>query len=99
MRLKNLAKPLFVRKVTGNSMLPALNSGQIVFVSGWLKPKKGKIVVILHNKIEKIKRVSEVSDNLIIVLGDNENQSTDSRTFGAVEIKRCIGVVMYPNKN
>jgi len=89
-------KPLLIRRVVGESMLPKLRPGQIVV--GWRsdRPKVGDIVVIRHGSLEKIKRVGRVEGHKVYVLGDNANASTDSRQFGYVNRTQIIGCVIWP---
>lgn len=76
-------------EVEGVSMVPTLNPGDRVvfrrrFGSRPLTP--GDIVAFEDPRGEgshlMIKRVSEVSGDAVLVLGDNARASTDSRTFG-----------------
>jgi len=83
-------KLLVVRRVHGRSMMPYLNPGQIVIGHGFYKEIKPRdIVIIEHNNTEKIKRVVEIKDETVFVVGDNVIESTDSRKFGALPIT-CI---------
>lgn len=80
-------KLLVVRRVYGRSMMPYLNPGQIVIGHGLFKTVKPQdIVMFEHEGLEKIKRVFEVYDDTIFVVGDNKEESTDSRHFGPVPL-------------
>jgi signal peptidase I len=77
-------------------MLPSLRPGQIVV--GWRvgRPKVGDIVVIKHDRLEKIKRVSKIKGHKVYVLGDNAAVSTDSRQFGYIDQTQIIGRLIWP---
>lgn len=96
MRLKRLANPLFIGRVTGDSMLPSLISGRIIFATSFLKPKIGKVVVIKHDNLEKIKRIKSMDEDYIYIVGDNPSKSTDSRSFGKIKSSSVIGRVIFP---
>lgn len=94
-------KPRFIiRQVTGVSMHPALKTGRIIIGSGRFSVlKPGDIVVIRHNGIEKIKRITEVDDSgNIFVQGDNSMQSTDSRHFGWLSRDVVIAILVWPRR-
>lgn len=74
-------------------MLPTLRPGQIVIALASRNVLAGDVVVISHNNIEKIKRVSKVTGSDIYALGDNPQLSTDSRTFGLIPFSSVLGVV------
>lgn len=107
--LKSMKYPLFsgpprkphslylIRRVTGNSMLPALKDGKIIIVrTGIRRYKRGDVVVITHENHEKIKRITNMKNDKIYVEGDNMPQSTDSRYFGWLGINDVIGKVIWP---
>jgi phage repressor protein C with HTH and peptisase S24 domain len=96
MKLKNLAKPLFVRRISGDSMLPTLHDRQIILGTSILKPKTGRIIVFNHDKLEKIKRLKSLEDNNLYVVGDNADKSVDSRCFGKIQLKDYLGRVIFP---
>lgn len=89
-------KPLFVRQVVGKSMLPTLQPGGYVLVSGLLKPNEGDVVVVNHDNKEKIKRINRIEDAHVNVTGDNPEASTDSRNFGSIPVELVVGVVLWP---
>lgn len=90
--------PLGILKVSGRSMFPTLKSGQYVFVSSlpyfFSKPKIGDIVVVAHEDIQLIKRIKKQKDRAFFVAGDNDRESTDSRTFGNVQRNQILAKVI-----
>lgn len=86
-----------IRRVSGRSMQPTLQANQLIVASGlYLRLKVGDIVVLQHEGLEKIKRVSAVGDDYIEVLGDNPPASTDSRHFGRVPPNKVLARVTFP---
>lgn len=79
-------------------MLPTLKSGQDILVWCWFNSYKvGDIVVVKKNDKEIVKRIRQMSsDRGIFVQGDNEKESTDSRSFGSVKKEQIIGKVIWP---
>lgn len=93
--------PIFRYKVRGKSMEPHLKEGSSVYVSRlaylFVDPEPNEIIAINHptENFPVIKRVKHVTDEgHIFVVGDNAENSTDSRHYGAVEPKHVIGKVM-----
>lgn len=88
-------------RVTGTSMLPLLKPGQEVLVNPrayrQVPPCPGDIVVArhpYHTDLQLIKRVVAITDDGRCHLeGDNPNESTDSRTFGAIPVSTILGRV------
>jgi len=85
-----------VRRVAGDSMAPTLAAGQLVVAVGPATPCVGQVVILLHDGLEKIKRVQQVRPGQIFVVGDHAAHSTDSRTFGWVDIAQVRGRVIWP---
>ena len=79
-------------------MLPALRSGEQVIVKKSAKIKAGDIVIAQHpykRSVEMIKRIEKIeSDGKFFLIGDNADESTDSRAFGAVSIECIKGKVI-----
>ncbi len=82
-------------KVTGHSMLPSLNPGDIVLVSTlpyfFSKPKKNDIVVFKTKNTLFIKRIKNIEKGKIDIEGDNKN---DSLPIGFITKKDIIGKVV-----
>ncbi|MDX1659919.1 MAG: nickel-type superoxide dismutase maturation protease [Nitriliruptorales bacterium] len=78
-----------LRRVTGDSMRPALHPGDVVVVvpRGVRLLRPGDVVVAADPREPSrrtVKRVAELTPDGVFVAGDNPAASTDSRTFGAV---------------
>lgn len=90
---------IVVRQVTGDSMLPSLSPEQIVIGFGYYKALLvGDMVIVRHGGLEKIKRIRQVQDDRIFVVGDNQAQSTDSRSFGWLPSSAVIAKVFWPKR-
>lgn len=88
--------PISKFTVTGNSMHPALNPGQDVLSINWfVNPKIGDIVVIKKSGKEMVKRVEKIEGDWVFVIGDNKDESTDSRHFGPIKKDHVVGKVIY----
>ncbi len=85
-----------LRRVEGDSMLPCLKHGQIVLVISSKKLKPSDVVIFRHNDLEKIKRINEIKEDKLYLLGDNSNKSTDSRTYGWISTESVVGKVYFP---
>jgi nickel-type superoxide dismutase maturation protease len=95
--LPRLRKPrLIIRRVVGDSMMPALGAGNLVVGVASTRPKPNDVVIVLHNQLEKVKRVSGMRSNEVFLVGDNESASTDSRQFGWVSSKSVMAKVVWP---
>jgi len=93
-----LSWPLFIRVISGHSMVPVLPPGTYVWATTWYKQLRvGDVVVFFHNGKEKIKRISDIRDNELYVLGDHTESSTDSRHFGWIPKDSVRGKVIWPH--
>ncbi|WP_348534785.1 nickel-type superoxide dismutase maturation protease [Prochlorococcus marinus] len=85
--------------VSGDSMLPSLEEGDIVFFKEYKKNKsrlKNRQIVIFNHPLKNktlIKRIISVNQNNIEVLGDNIEFSEDSKKFGLVNNEKIIGII------
>ena len=77
-------------------MLPRLVPGRIVLACGFSRLRIGDVVILLHDGLEKIKRIDHVEGDKLYVLGDNGADSTDSRQFGAIDRQYVIARVIWP---
>ncbi len=82
-------------------MFPLLKAGDEVLVDARAyrkkRPDAGDLVLVLHPQrpgFPMIKRITAVlDDDRYFLRGDNVDESTDSRDFGAVAGKQIIGNV------
>lgn len=84
---------MFVRRVVGNSMLPTLPAGTLVIVRN-KQPVRGDLVVARLGNREVIKRAAKVGNGRVFLVGDNSDESTDSRQLGPVLKNDILGVVI-----
>src|SRR4028119_1942754 len=83
-------KLFVVRRVEGNRMEPVLHDGQLVVGRQTRELAAGDVVIVSHNGLEKIKRIEKHEGDLVYLLGDNQAESTDSRSFGWLPAKTII---------
>lgn len=74
-------------------MSPALMPGDIVLTVP-VGLKKGSIVLAEVNGREVIKRVDKLDGAKVHLIGDNRNDSTDSRHYGPVNKNVILGTIM-----
>lgn len=78
-------------------MAPALLPGQLVVGLHWFRNVYLQDVVIFeHAGKEKIKRVKKINSDELYVVGDNADNSTDSRQFGNIKRNTVIAKVIWP---
>ena len=93
--------PLLVRlRIIGHSMEPRIKNGELVLLSGipyWFKsPRINDIVAFKDSRdTAMVKRITEIKNGRYFVLGDNKNESLDSRKFGYITKKQIIGKIIY----
>ncbi len=94
---KKPKSPLIFRRVVGGSMSPKLKPGQVVIASPWFRViKPGEVYIFNHAGREMIKRVERIKDSKAFFVGDNLENSTDSRHFGWIEIDHIRAKVVRP---
>jgi nickel-type superoxide dismutase maturation protease len=84
-------------RIEGDSMLPTLKNGHRVLVEIPAALQIGDIVVARHpfRKTPIIKRITEFSTGgKFFLSGDNPEESTDSRSFGAIPERDILGKVI-----
>lgn len=76
-------------------MSPVLKDGDLVTINPHAAFCVGDIVLARHpfkQSVKIIKRIAEILDGeRYILLGDNPNESSDSRAFGAISAKDILG--------
>lgn len=94
--------PLSRFRVADSSMEPTLHPGDYVIVNRWAyrrrAPRDGDLVVLRDPQDSErflVKRVARVDPSgAVLVGGDNEALSRDSRAFGPVEREAIVGKVV-----
>jgi len=87
--------------VDGDSMEPTLRSGDRVLVDLWTyrnrPPEQGDVVLIRGpGSVRMVKRISPTGSppGFVYVLGDNYENSQDSRKFGPIPREAVLGRVL-----
>ena len=85
-------------RIEGPTKLPGLAHGDRVVVDPCAKPEKGDIVVAYHpykKNVSIVKRIVDIlPDGRYVLLGENLDESTDSRQFGTIAGKDIFGKVV-----
>jgi nickel-type superoxide dismutase maturation protease len=80
-------------------MEPALRAGDWIVVSSLSRaPRVGEIVLVRDPREPErliLKRVAAVSGATCTVVGDNPDESTDSRTFGPVPLANVLARALF----
>lgn len=87
---------LMIRRVTGRGMYPVLEPGALVIALRKRRYHEEDVIILLHNGIEKIKRIWMVRAGHYDVRGDNPSRSTDSRQFGLIKHEAIAGKIIWP---
>lgn len=74
-------------------MKPALDDGDVV-VALRRMPRPGQIAIVRHGDLEIIKRITSIKGTRYYLLGDNADESTDSRHYGHVNKKDILGTIV-----
>lgn len=82
--------------VNGQSMYPTYKGGELVLIRKFnLKLKEGDIVVVRPKDYPMaIKRVESLAGMYLYVLGDNRENSLDSRVYSWLHFKQVEGKVI-----
>jgi nickel-type superoxide dismutase maturation protease len=84
--------------VDGPSMEPTLQRGDRLLVVRRRRPRPGDLVAVRDPRDPRrllVKRVTERTDDHVVVVGDNRGRSTDSRRFGPLHRRTVVGRVVY----
>jgi signal peptidase I len=80
-------------------MEPALREGDWIVIARLSRPPRvGEIVLIRDprdGEFLMLKRVASVAERACMVLGDRPEESTDSRTFGPVQLRDVLGRAVF----
>jgi len=84
--------------IEGNSMAPTLLDGDAVLIDPRATILAGDIALAKHpykQSVKILKRIDKINtDGSFELTGDNEVESTDSRTFGPILSKDILGKVV-----
>src|SRR4051812_24626569 len=82
-------------RVSGDSMKPTLDDGDVVLIASGTDTNVGDVVLAQHpfkQSLMMLKRVAGIDENGRFELrGDNPGESSDSRTFGSLPIENIKG--------
>jgi nickel-type superoxide dismutase maturation protease len=80
-------------------MEPVLRAGDWLVISRLSRPPRvGEIVLVRDPRDPEhllLKRVASVEGGACTVLGDHPEESTDSRTFGPVQLANVLGRAVF----
>lgn len=82
-------------KVSGHSMDTTLADGDILIICKTASPKLNDIVSVKLDDGYVVKRIAELNDSEMYLLGDNSAVSYDSRYYGYVPVSKLDGVVIF----
>lgn len=77
-------------------MVPTLPPGTLVVGVRWRNIKPGQVVITRNDNKEKIKRIDDIRDREVYLLGDHLESSTDSRHFGWIDKTDVVAKIVWP---
>lgn len=83
-----------IRRISGRSMGSTLPDGSLVIFRRSGKISVGSVVLAYQAGREVVKRISKIEDNKYYLLGDNLEESTDSREYGPVKRQDIRGKLL-----
>lgn len=89
--------------VEGESMQPTIADGSIVVFNRLEKTYEANDIVIAQADGQQIiKRIQSIDEEEVFLIGDNREESLDSRSFGTVNMEairgRVICVIQFPGR-
>ena len=87
-RLKKLW-PIGIYRVSGESMRPGYEPGDILLGWRWFRPRVHQVVVA-HADRAVIKRITHVTRTHVWIVGDNRVLSTDAREIDRDQLEALI---------
>ena len=87
--------PYILRLVQGKSMEPTLHEGDIIIATKKFSLKKGSLIIAKIGDREVVKRIADVKDSKVYIIGDNPNYSTDSRSYGWLSKEQIIAKILW----
>jgi len=81
--------------VRGFSMVPTLGDRDQLLISYGAPYKVGDVIVFKHQSRIDIKRIENISNEGIFVVGDNELASLDSRSYGYISPGEVLGRAIF----
>ena len=85
-----------LRQVVGDSMLPTLRPDQLILLRRTRRLRVGDVVMVRHENLDKVKRITARRDDTLFIEGDNPAASKDSRQFGWIHKQFVQGKVIWP---
>lgn len=85
---------IFFRRVVGESMMPSLKPGKIVWAHEVRDFKEKQVVIAFVNGREVVKRISVINNGTITLSSDNKKSS--SNPYARIPDKDVMGVVFWP---
>ena len=78
-------------------MIPRIKPGQFVLIRKTKKIKENDLILFQHpfKGIKLVKRVDHIEQGMIYALGENKEESSDSREFGYIPKELVIGKVIW----
>jgi hypothetical protein len=85
----NILYGFIVVRVSGSSMEPTFKDGRVVYINDVL------VDSLTNSSDNNYRKYTQVPDDYIYILGDNRDESTDSRNYGCVCAEQLAGIVFF----
>jgi nickel-type superoxide dismutase maturation protease len=89
---------LSLHKIQGDSMLPVFKPNDFVFSLSRYKSRYqvNDVVIVQHPSLGKIiKRIKNMEKNHVLLVGDNLQQSTSTKSMGRLPLELIKGRVIW----